>query len=388
MRLAIINLTAGGLSGGYKKYLANMLPRMATHKDIDSLLCVYPDGGGITPCVYESPKIEYGECSALSLRHLAHIPDRKMMACVKKFSPDIVFFPVDRYINFHGIPVVNMVRNMEPFVPNMRGDSMKEKIKKLVQRKFTTRSVRRADHTIAVSIYVKDYLMNPLGVDEGKISMVHHGLSSSSEGNISRPASIPTDWDRDFLFTCGSVRPARGLEDILQALVLLKQQSLDIRLVIAGETSPGMRKYRHGLEGMLTSRGLGDSVCWTGCLNDEEMRWCYKKCRLFVMTSRIEACPNIAIEAMSNGCISIATDNPPMPEFFLDLAAYYEPGNAQALATIILSRLSLDDSQRSLLAERSRIRSKQFSWDRTAEMTLSVLTQVLNQSRGIESRTP
>jgi hypothetical protein len=43
MRLAVVNLTGGGFSGGYKKYLENMLPRLAEHSEVEALLCASPD---------------------------------------------------------------------------------------------------------------------------------------------------------------------------------------------------------------------------------------------------------------------------------------------------------------------------------------------------------
>jgi len=159
-----------------------------------------------------------------------------------------------------------------------------------------------------------------------------------------------------------------------------------MRLVITGETVPGMRKYRDGLERFLAWRGLTDSACWTGSLTDEEIRWCYARCSLFIMTSRIEACPNIAMEAMSCGAISIAADNPPLPEFFSECAAYYEAGNGRLLAEAVLNLLALDPAERDSLSERARKRSEMFSWDLTADKTMAVLLQALKRSNGRHGR--
>jgi len=362
-----------------------MLPRLAEHNEVDALLCVSPEGNDVSSWFAEPLGVDYGCCSPLTLIHLFHIPDKKMAEHLRQFAPDIVFLPVDRYIYFGDIPVVNMVRNMEPFVPNMKGDTPREMFKKFVQRKLTRNSVSRADHTIAVSGFVKDFITDTLHVPESKVSQVYHGLTPPLNESCVRPVSIPSGWDGGFLCTCGSVRPARGLEDALEALSDLKARHLDMRLVIAGETVPGMRKYRDGLERLLALRGLTDSVCWAGKLNDEEMRWCYDRCSLFIMTSRIEACPNIAMEAMDSGAISIAADNPPLPEFFSDCAAYYEAGNRRSLAEAILYQLALDRGERSAMSERSRERSSMFSWDLCAERTLNELKKAIvcfqNQNR-------
>lgn len=386
MRLAIVNLTSGGLSGGYRKYLKNMLPRLAEHSDVNALLCVSPEGNDVSAWFRKPPAADYCSCSPLTLSHLAHIPDRKMAECIRRFSPDIVFLPVERYIRFDGLPVVNMVQNMEPFVPNMKGDTMQERVKKFIQRKIGGNSVKRADHTIAVSGFVKDYLTATLHIPENKVSQVYHGLTPPPNGSCRRPASVPIGWDGGFLFTCGSIRPARGLEDALEALSALQGRNLDMKLVIAGETVPGMRKYRDGLERWLTSRGLTDRVSWAGYLNDEEMRWCYDRCSLFIMTSRVESFGIIGLEAMANGCLCVVADNPCLPEIFGDCAAYYEAGNGRSLAETVLNRLALKPGDQSAISERSRKRSEMFSWDLTADKTMSVLMQVLEQSKSLEYR--
>ena len=39
MRIAIINLTGGGMSGGCRKYLQNVLSRMAASNNSEEILC-------------------------------------------------------------------------------------------------------------------------------------------------------------------------------------------------------------------------------------------------------------------------------------------------------------------------------------------------------------
>ena len=381
MRLAIVNLTGGGFSGGYRKYLKNVLPRLAGHHDVEALLCVSPEGSDVSGWLEKPTSADYCACSPLMLKHLVYRPDKKLAGCLKQFSPDVIFMPIERYVEFDNVPVVNMVRNMEPFIPSRKGYPLREMLRLLIQRKLACRSVKRADHTIAVSNFVRDYLTATLHFPENKISQVYHGVNQQTSVSCKRPPAVPNEWDGEFLFTCGSVRPARGLEDALEALNDLKARDLDMPLVIAGGIAPGMRRYRDGLGRFLASRGLADRVSWTGDLNDEEMRWCYERCRLFIMTSRIEACPNIALEAMSFGAVSIAANNPPLPEFFSDCAAYYKAGNGRSLAEAIMDRIALDRREISSLSERAQKRSAMFSWDLTADKTMNVLMQILIQSK-------
>ena len=375
MRLAILNITAGGLSGGYRKYLDNLIPYFIGHKDISSLLIATPEGAIPVDWRGKYPSVKWVNLKP-KMWSLSGIGknERKI---IMRFDPEVVLIPTSRFWDAGNMPTVNMLRNMEPFAPNMKGDTVQEKLKKYIHRRLMRNAIKRADHTIAVSNFVKDYLTHTLHVPEKNVSMIYHGLTTTTSlSGKTRPASIPSVWADGFLFTCGSIRPARGLEDVIEALIELKSRGINMHLVIAGETTPGMKKYRESLDRMLILGGLTHNVCWAGYLNDEEMSWCFRNCNLFIMTSRIEACPNIAIEAMSYGAVSIAANNPPLPEFFSDLAAYYEPGNAQSLTTAILSRLSLDDNQRSRLSEQSQFRSKQFCWDVCAKKTIEELIKI------------
>ena len=47
MKVAIINITGGGMSGGYRKYLQNVVPRMEKHDDVETILCATPDSIGV-----------------------------------------------------------------------------------------------------------------------------------------------------------------------------------------------------------------------------------------------------------------------------------------------------------------------------------------------------
>ena len=373
MRLAIVNLTGGEFSGGYRKYLKNMLPRLAGHRDVDALLCISPDGADVSSWFEQPIAVDFETCSRFTLSHLAYIPDRRMAEQIRRFSPDMVFFPVDRYIGFDCAPSVNMVRNMEPFAPYMRGDPLREVIKKSVQRRLVTNSVRLADHTIAVSGFVKEFITNTLQVPENKVSHVYHGLTYPPEQSCTRPASIPDVWDDGFLFNCGNVRPARGIEDAIEACADLKAKSIDTRLVIAGNTYSAMIPYGKSLKRLISAKGLNDRVCWAGPLNDEEVRWCFNKCSLFIMTSRIEACPNITLEAMSHGCASISTDSPPMPEFFGDTAVFYSQGDWKSLSSAVQNAMSWNSQKKKDISERARIRASRFSWNRCVEETVEAL---------------
>jgi glycosyltransferase involved in cell wall biosynthesis len=110
------------------------------------------------------------------------------------------------------------------------------------------------------------------------------------------------------------------------------------------------------------------------------MAWCYRRAALFVMTSRVEACPNTVLEAMANGALSISTTSPPMPEFFAHTASYYPAGDADALAKSAARLLTLSAVEVGELRQAARRRAGTFDWQLTAERTVAELAQALDSS--------
>jgi glycosyltransferase involved in cell wall biosynthesis len=380
MKIAIINLTGGGISGGYKKYLQNVLPRLAESNDVEEILCATPSSIDIQSWFSFLPKVKFINCKPF--KWMYYRPDDDLKKSLKEFSPDIIFIPVERYFKYSRVPIVNMIQNMEPFAKSINENSFTDKCRLYIQCIVARRAIKKSDRVIAISKYVKEFLLYKWNIPEEKIGLVYHGIELPQFKEYIRPNNIPKDWEGNFLFTAGSIRPARGLEDILEAMKYLILEKVNIEgLVIAGETEIKMFSYRKKLEEWIKMHNLSSKIYWVDKLSEKEMAWCYRHCVIFVMSSRIEACPNIALEAMSYGCISISSDNSPLPEIFGDAAIYYQPKDSQSLAKTIKSVFIWDSWQREKMAELARNRVAEFSWDVCAESTVRELVKVSRNSK-------
>jgi glycosyltransferase involved in cell wall biosynthesis len=376
MRIAIVNLTGGGMSGGYRKYLFNIVPIMAGDPGVESILCLSPSKLQIG-WLNNLNKVRFDACEPYSL--LSPGMDRGLKEKLGLFAPDVVFIPMERYINYNGVPVVNMVRNMLPYFYQPHNPPL-ERIRYFVQRVIAKRAVMKAERVIAVSEYVREFIRDHWNIGAEKIGVVYHGHNCNNSHDDIRPAAMPEGWDNQFLFTAGSIDPYRGLEDLLTALSLCREtNATELNLVIAGEARKVMAHYKDRLMQAVKHLGLKEHVKWAGYLNEREMSWCYRHCTAFVMTSRVEACPNVAIEAMGNGCICISTDNRPMPEFFRDSALYYRAGQAESLVDSLFRAISLNKEEREQLSKGAVNRALDFPWKMCAEKTIRELKKALNR---------
>lgn len=373
----MLNITAGGLSSGYKKYLENIIPRLDSHPKVSELLVGLPETMDISSWIVKFPFAEWISLKTqiFPWQSIGNEAKRKVI----QFNPDVLFIPTGRFLKMGEVPVVVMIHNMEPLVFANQGNPLLEKIRNCFRAKLARIAVNNANRIIAVSGYVKQFLEKYWNIPSSQISVIYHGINKPRNKSTTKPDVIPETLQSKFLFTAGSVRPSRGLEDIILALKFLVPESwhqID-GIVIAGSIHATMNRYRQRLEAKIRRNNISGCIFFAGNLNEQEMKWCYQNCLAFIMSSRVEACPNIALEAISHGCPCISADNQPLPEIFGEAALYYPSKNGKHLAEAIQTVLSWDNHERHESSKRARKRATKFSWDITAKKTVDELQKAI-----------
>jgi glycosyltransferase involved in cell wall biosynthesis len=366
MRIAVVNATGGGLSGGYLKYLSAILPRIEGDRRVDRLELFLPQS------IARSGLVDH-DAHSWPINDAANgFPQLRVK--LREMRPDVVFVPTARWIEGLDSPVVAMVRNMEPLsIPFSPRDPV-EIARNLGRRYAAYRSCTRSAGVIAVSMFVQDFLKEKWHIPSENLALVYHGVSLQEEQDLLfRPDGVQVLAGRQFLFTAGSIRPARGLEDAIGALADIAKENPSVGLAIAGSIDRRMGGYSARLHGLAKRLGCGDRVWWLGPLDVKAMTWAFKNCIAFLMTSRTEACPNTALEAMAQGCICVSTDAPPMPEMFGQAARYYRARDSQSLSKALSLVLRGDPRSIGEMRRNALDRAAQFSWDTTARSTVDFL---------------
>lgn len=374
MRVALVNLTSGGLSGGPRKYLHLMIPRLANHPQISQLDVLSPAAMKFV----HSPSVSYWEWPSQDM----YYGYRQLKRRLEYLKPDVVFIPTARIVATR-FPTVVMVRNMEPLVTPFAGNSFSDVIRNIGRRAATRRSCSQATRVIAVSSFVRDFLVQEWLIPASKIGVVPHGVEPPlTESQTSPPTAFPERLQEPWFFTAGSIRPARGLEDAIDAMEILRDREVPGTLVIAGAISDrSTRRHLRSLTSRILSKSLQDRVVWAGDLPAVKMAWCFSHCTGFLMTSRIEACPNTVLEALNYGAASISTTERPMPDFFGTNALYYEAGDSEQLAAKMQEVLALDSPTRDKRSALSQARASEFTWEDTTALTVDELVSAANSAK-------
>ena len=148
------------------------------------------------------------------------------------------------------------------------------------------------------------------------------------------------------LGTVALFRPRKGVEVLLDAMALLRQQKIDIRLhAVGGFETP---EYEQQLKQHVKHLQLQDAVHWTGFRQDVNAE--LRQMDLFVLPSLFgEGLPMVVLEAMAVGIPVVATKVEGVPEAVRDgregtLAAPGDPYDlAHAIRRIVQRQLDWND---------------------------------------------
>ncbi|MGH9189458.1 MAG: glycosyltransferase family 4 protein [Acidimicrobiales bacterium] len=232
----------------------------------------------------------------------------------------------------------------------------------------------RAAAVIAVSDFTRAELVHWQPSVAGKVTVVPNG------GHSRAPASpCPNDGagasghvpPGDYALVLGTLEPRKNLALALDALVVLRDRGVDLRLVLAGAPSPLL-----DVDALLATRGLGsDDAVRTGYVDDASAAALMAGARMLVFPSLYEGFGMPLVEAMEAGVPVVAVRAGATPETVGDAAALVDPGDAEGMAAAMEEILS-DDTRRTAMVTAGRVRAAGFSWDRAASATIDVYRRV------------
>jgi glycosyltransferase involved in cell wall biosynthesis len=178
----------------------------------------------------------------------------------------------------------------------------------------------------------------------------------------------------EFLLTVGTLEPRKNLAVLVSAFegVTRVRSKEDLQLVIAGG-----RGWLNGpLYTAIERSPARDCILLTDYLHDDDLRALYASCRAFIYPSVYEGFGLPPLEAMACGAPVIAGRSAAIEETTGDAAILFDPTSATELTQKILALLG-DENARQNLSRTGLKLASEFSWDRTAQLTLDVYTKAL-----------
>ena len=170
----------------------------------------------------------------------------------------------------------------------------------------------------------------------------------------------------------------KGWDLLIQAWSMIANQYPDWQLVIVGG---GSDEDENIIQKMLFERNVSPQTLLAGYQQDI-LPW-YQRAAIFVLSSRSEGQPMVLLEAMSQGCAPIATDNDNRTQEIITASSEGIICQTDALSIArALSRLLADSILRTQLQQGAVLRSFHYSSEQVAkrwEHLLESLTQQIHQ---------
>lgn len=309
-------------------------------------------------------------------RALYRRPDAHRDLLVRDIPAGAVFFDLDAVWNLvdaprselyprlraNGVRVVTLVHDLLPvtnpswFDPNLAR----------VFAEFTEAVARHADVVIANSSHTAgefERYRDGLGLpsDAPTVRAVAFGANPATAVGAPDAALLDSIEGRRVALVVGTIEPRKNHRLVLDALDRLEAGGFDdLALVIVGRQGWEIDDVADELRRRAETT---DRVLWPASVDDPTLDALYRRADVVVVPSLTEGFGLPVIEALARGALVLCSNGGALPEAGGDHVAYFDPTDADELATLLRSVLT-DDEARAELSERAG-RFVVPSWDET-----------------------
>lgn len=237
-------------------------------------------------------------------------------------------------------------------------------------------AVKRADHIIAVSNSTRRDIVNLLGVDEQKITVIYEAPNPvylpMDRGHAVAQVRARYALPNDFILFVSTIEPRKNVQGLLRAFRrLLDDYKLDVSLVLAGSKG-WLSQEAYDLVNELK---LNKQCLFLGPVEENDLVFLYNAARCLAYPSFYEGFGLPPLEAMACGTPAVVANVSSLPEVVGDAALLVAPNDVEEL-TVALWRLLTDDQVWTELQQKGFKRAERFSWARAARETLDVYRSI------------
>jgi len=232
-------------------------------------------------------------------------------------------------------------------------------------RKFKKAAVERADHVICISENTRRDLIELLGIEKEKTSVIHLAHSLQLQNGATAKRAI----DSPYIAYVGERGGYKNFSGLLHAFKQSPFLMKNFSIVCFGG-GPLHAADRAAI----ADAGLKPEQVIHTSGGDETLYSVYSGASAFVYPSLYEGFGLPPLEAMSARCPVVASKASSMPEVCGDAAEYFDPSQPESIAAAIERAVS--NGRREKLIELGLSQIKKFSWTECARQTAAIYDAV------------
>lgn len=253
-------------------------------------------------------------------------------------------------------------------------------------KRFYNSSIARGERVIAISNYVREYLLKNYEIEDRNIRLIHRGvaLEKFHPGAVAPThlIKLSNEWRLPdgctIVMMPGRLTRWKGHLVLIEAMAQLKRD--DIFCVMIGDDQ-GRTEYRAEVENAIKEKGLEGRVRIVGHCSD--MPAAYMLANVVVSASTDpEGFGRIPIEAQAMGRMIVATNHGGAMETIIpgETGWLVEPNNASDLARAIGEALDMDPEARAVMAAHAMVHiADNFTRGKMVDETMDVYAELLQE---------
>lgn len=246
-----------------------------------------------------------------------------------------------------------------------------------------------SDALVAESPASKQHMMQEYGVDPSRVQVIPCGVDTAlfqpqdrhqARQALALPATAP------ILLFVGRLQPLKGIDTLLRAVHVVRQQHPDVHVCIVGggveEDDPYEAAELGRLRALAEQLGIQPQLAFIKAQAQETLAQYYAAADVFVMPSHYESFGMVVIEAMACGTPVVASNVGGMASTVMhEHTGLLAPvGDWQAFAQAIL-RLIASPALRDTFGIAGVQRAQTYAWSRIGERNLQLYQRLLRRQR-------
>jgi glycosyltransferase involved in cell wall biosynthesis len=292
---------------------------------------------------------------------------------LKKNKCDLLFVPGGTYLGCWK-PFVTMSQNLLPFEwKELRRYGVSKMFFKMIFLKLTqTYTFNKANGVIFLTSYAQEIVKKQIKNNINS-TIVAHGINKRFE-NLPKLQYSINDYSPKNPFKIlyiSSIDVYKHQDHVIEAVSILHKEGYPVLLELVGPAHPEPLRKMNKLIDKLDPQK--DFVIYYGSLPYESLDNMYKNSDIFLFASSCETFGQIVTEAMSAGLPIACSKKSALPDVLGDAGIYFDPEDSSDIA-LALKTLILNPELRTKIAITGYERSKEYSWNKSANETFSFLS--------------
>jgi glycosyltransferase involved in cell wall biosynthesis len=228
----------------------------------------------------------------------------------------------------------------------------------------TPSALKKVDHIIAISEFVKEEIIRILGIKKEKITVVYDGVDHAAYKPMNKEdckKKFSLNPSEKHILVVASNEEHKRMDLVAEVFNEIKKQRTDIKLIKIG--------YGQLLQ--------GEGIINPGWVKETEMPSLFNAADIFLHTAEYEGFGLPILEAMACGTLVVVSNCASIPEIVGSCGEMIDLNSESCVQDFVQAVLRNIDKGTDLQAvERSML----FQWEKTARETVNVYQKVLEQN--------